>query len=119
VSDYVHLVGNGLITNEQTIRDNPDLVRRMVQATIRGINYTLTHPTEAYESSESFVEELPALEEHQQTAEVERYSALYQADPLGYSDPTAWENMKSVLVKMGLIPEDLEIEAAFSNDFIE
>jgi len=119
VADYVHLVGNGLITNEETIRKNPDLVRRMVQAMIRGINFTVTHPTEAYESSEAYVEGLPALEEHQQKAEVERYAALYQTEPLGHSDPKAWENMKALLVKMGLITGDLDLEAAYTNEFIE
>ncbi len=119
VADYAHLVGNGLITNEKTIQDNPDLVRRMVQATIRGIKYTVTHPTEAYECSEEFVEGLPALESHLQEAEVERYSSLYQIDPYGYSDPTAWENMKSVLVKMGIITEELDLTGAFTNEFIE
>lgn len=119
VADYVHLVGNGLITNEETIRENPELVRRMVQATIRGIKFTITHPTEAYESSEAFVEGLPALEEHLQKEEVERYSALYQVEPYGYTDPQAWENMKAVLVKMGLIPDDLDLQGAFTNAYIE
>jgi NitT/TauT family transport system substrate-binding protein len=119
VADYANLVGNGLITNEKTIQDNPDLVRRMVQATIRGIKFSVTHPTDAYESSEEFIEGLPALESHLQKAEVERYSALYQTEPYGYSDPEAWDNMKSVLVKMGLIVEDLDLEGAFTNEFVE
>jgi NitT/TauT family transport system substrate-binding protein len=119
VAEYAQLVGNGLITNEKTIQENPDLVRRMVQATIRGINYTVTHPREAYEASEEYVEGLPALQTHLQKAEVERYSSLYQIDPFGYSDPTAWENMKSLLVNMEIISEELDLSSAFTNEFIE
>jgi NitT/TauT family transport system substrate-binding protein len=119
VADYTNLVGNGLITNEITIQEHPDLVRRMVQATIRGIKFTVTHPTEAYECSEEFVEGLPALEDHLKREEVERYSALYQTDPYGYSDPEAWENMKMVIMKMGLITEDLDLEGAYTNEFTE
>jgi NitT/TauT family transport system substrate-binding protein len=44
VADYVRLASNGLITNEITLQQNPDLVRRMVQATLRGIADTIANP---------------------------------------------------------------------------
>jgi NitT/TauT family transport system substrate-binding protein len=49
---------------------------------------------------------------------VQRYAALYQVDPYGYTDPVAWENMQALLLKMGLLTEPLDILAAYSNDFI-
>jgi NitT/TauT family transport system substrate-binding protein len=119
VADYAHLVANGLITNETTIRENPELVRYMVSAFIRGIKYTFTHPDDAYEDSENYVEGLPALEEHQRIAEIERYTSLYQRDPYGYSDPTAWENMQDMLLKMGLLTQELDLEEAYTNEFIK
>jgi len=118
VADYAHLVANGLITNETTLRENPDLVRRMVQATVRGIKFTVTHPDEAYTLSEDYVEGLPAVDETHRVAEVQRYAALYQVDPYGYTDPTAWENMHALLTEMGLLTEPLDILAAYTNDFI-
>ena len=119
VLDYSHLVSNGLITNETTLRENPDLVRRMITATKRGIKFTVTYPSDSYTISEEYVEGLPTLDEDHRVAEVNRYAELYQIDPYGYTDPTAWENMHSVLVKMGLIPESLDLKAAFSNEYIE
>jgi hypothetical protein len=37
---------------------------------------------------------------------------------LGYSDPQAWENMKNVLVDMGLIAEKIDLSKAFTNEFV-
>jgi NitT/TauT family transport system substrate-binding protein len=119
VADYAHLVANGLITNETTIRENPDLVRRMVQAVMRGIKYTVTHPEDAYEDSVDYIEGLPEIPKHMRKAEVERYAALYQTDPYGYTDPAGWENMLEILLKMDLISEPIDLSAAFTNDFIE
>ncbi len=119
VADYGHLVANGLITNETTIRENPELVRRMVQATMRGIKYTVTHPEEAYADSENYVEGLPYADDLHRKAEVERYAAFYQTDPYGYTDHTAWENMQNLLIDMGLISEALDLNAAYTNEFIE
>jgi len=119
VADYAHLVANGLITNETTLLENPDLVRRMIQATVRGIKFSVTHPAEAYSISEDYVEGLPTVDEAQRVAEVQRYAALYQVEPFGYTDPAAWDNMQDVLVKMGLLPDSLDIQAAFTNEFIQ
>jgi NitT/TauT family transport system substrate-binding protein len=119
VADYAHLVANGLITNEETIQKNPKLVQSMVDATIRGIKYTITHPSDAYEDCEGYIEGLPTLEEHLRTEEVERYASLYQIDPFGYTDPEGWENMLALLLKMGMLSESLDLSAAYSNDFIK
>ncbi len=58
VSDYVQLASNGLITNEKTIAENPDLVRSMVRALSLGIADTIANPNEAYEISKKYVEGL-------------------------------------------------------------
>jgi len=118
VADYIHLVSNGLITNEQTIKENPDLVRRMVQATLSGIRYTVTHPMDAFEISTKFVEGLTDADTHVQKEVLEASIALYQRENLGYSDLESWQNMQEVLLEMGMLAEPLDIEAAFSNEFI-
>jgi NitT/TauT family transport system substrate-binding protein len=119
VSDYVQLASNGLVTNETTITENPDLVRRMVQATLRGITYTIKHNLESYEICEIHVEGLTEADRTVQMQVLAESIAMYQNDPLGYSDPAAWENMQNVLLDMGLLTESIDVEAAFTNDFIE
>ena len=39
--------GNGLIATEETIRSNPDLVRRFVAATVKGLKAAIADPAEA------------------------------------------------------------------------
>lgn len=54
------LAANGLITNEQTITNDPDLVRGMARALALGIADTLADPDEALRISRRYVETLPA-----------------------------------------------------------
>ena len=118
VKDYVQLASNGLITNETTIQDNPDLVRSMVQAVLKAIEYTRDNPDEAYEICKKFVENLDQADEAIQKEVLATSIALWQDDPTGYSDPAAWQNMQSVLLEMGLLTAPLDLSQAFSNDFI-
>jgi NitT/TauT family transport system substrate-binding protein len=119
VSDYVQLASNGLVTNETTIAENPDLVRRMVQATLRGITYTIKNNLEAYEICEIHVEGLTEADRTVQMQVLAESIALYQNDPPGHTDSAAWENMQNVLLDMGLMTEAIDIQEAFTNDFIE
>ena len=61
VSDYLSLVANGLITSEKMIAEQPDIVRAMVAATLKGIEYAAQHPDEAYAICEKYVENLAGL----------------------------------------------------------
>ena len=117
VSDYALLASNGLITNETVLQENPELIRAMVDATLRGINFTSVHTDDAFEFSKNHVEGLSQADQAVQRTVLEASVALYQLDPLGYSDPIAWENMEKLLIDMGLIAAPLDLDAAYTNDF--
>ena len=120
-SDYISLVANGLVTSESVVTENPELVRSMVHATLKGIQYTIDNPEEAFTISEKYVENLAALtaeEKDVQRQVLDASIALWKADPLGYSDPTAWENMQDLLLQMELLSCPVELERAFTNDFL-
>jgi NitT/TauT family transport system substrate-binding protein len=118
VSDYVVLAGNGLITSEKMIAENPDLVRKMVAAFLQGLEYTIAHPDEAYEISKGYVENLAQADEALQKQVLTTSIELWRAGRLGYSDPQAWENMQNVLLDMGLLTAPLDLSQAFTNEFL-
>ncbi len=118
VADYVQLASNGIITNETVIAENPDLVRRFVGALLRGLADTIANPDEAYEISKKYVENLAQADEAVQKQVLATSIEMWRADVLGYSDPKAWENMQTLLLEMGLIPKPVELDKAFTNDFL-
>ncbi len=63
VSDALDMVSNGLLTNEQTIAENPDLVTSMVTAFDAGVRTAINNPAQAYLISLDFVENLPITDE--------------------------------------------------------
>jgi NitT/TauT family transport system substrate-binding protein len=62
VSDAADLVSNGLVTNEDTVAKNPDLVRGMVAAFDKGLRDAINNPAEAYLLSAPHVDGLPLPE---------------------------------------------------------
>jgi len=118
VADFVHLAANGMITNETTLQNNPELVRGMVQATLRGIADTIANPDEAYKISLDFVEGLEQADEAIQKEILATSVALYQSEPVGQSDPAAWENMQQVLLEMGLVSQPMDLSKAYTNEFV-
>jgi NitT/TauT family transport system substrate-binding protein len=118
VADYVRLASNGLIPNEKTIAENPDLVQRMVSVLVRALEYALANPGEAYELSKAHVENLAAADQAVQKEVLARSMELWKAERLGFSDMQAWENMQETLLKMGMLGGPLDLNAAFTNEFV-
>lgn len=118
VADYVQLAANGIVTNETTIRNNPDLVRRFVQAFLKGLNDTIANPNEAYEISKKYVENLDQADTAVQKQVLAASIALWQSPTPGVADPTAWNNMQTVLIGMGAYKDALDVNAAFTNRFV-
>ncbi|GAB4397201.1 MAG: ABC transporter substrate-binding protein [Anaerolineales bacterium] len=118
VADTVQLASNGIITNEKTIAENPELVRAFVQATLRGLQDTITDPGMAYEICKKYVENLAQADPLVQKQVLGTSIEMWRAPRLGYSDPAAWENMQKVLMGMGSYATPLDLNAAFTNQFI-
>ena len=118
VADYVQLASNGLITNEKTIAENPELVQGMVRALSLGISEALANPQAAYESSLKYVEGLATADEKVQKEILATSMEFWKADEIGRSDPVAWENMHALLLDMGLLKESQPLEKAYTNEFI-
>jgi NitT/TauT family transport system substrate-binding protein len=116
VADYIDMVANGIISNEETIAESPELVEGFVRALLRGLSDTLADPDEAYEISKKFVDGLDDSRKEVLMASLE----MWQADTLGLSDPTSWETMQDVMLEMGFLAEPLpDLGAVYTNEFVE
>ncbi len=160
VADYAAVVSNGLVTNEQTITENPELVGAMVGAIDQAVRDVLNNPAEAYLISAGYVEGLPLSDDFRTWLEAEtsaasergsasplesvvynqalrdsltdvsdrgaalqfeillNTAALWANDPLGYTDPAAWETTAQTLITMGFLDEVPDLSGAFTNDFL-
>ena len=115
VADYIDMVANGLITNEQTIAENPKMVEAFVRATLRGLADTLANPDEAFEISKKYVE---GLEDNRKPV-LEASLALWQAEPLGVTDAASWEQTQAILLQMGFLDAPVsDLASAYSNEFV-
>lgn len=70
VSDLVDLVSNGIITNQETLDNNPQLVRDVVAAYDRGLNDVINNPARAYLQSAAFIEGLTLGDDFRAALEV-------------------------------------------------
>ena len=122
-SDMVQMVSNGLITNETTIKANPDLVSRMSRSILKGIKWTQENPDEAFEICKKYVDNLANADNQDLQKQVLIQSiALYPdstSTSLGSTDPAAWENMADVMKEMKLLNTDFDLTGSFTNDFIK
>ncbi len=121
VSDYVALVANGIVTNEKTIKENPQLVHGFVRALLRGVKDALADPDQAFNISKKYVEGLgsdPQQDEIQRKVLTESMK-LWQAPTLGRTNPAAWDETQNVLMSMGLLKNKIDNAQLFTNQFVD
>lgn len=116
VADYIDMVANGVITNEETIATNPDLVQRFVRAALRGLADTLADPDGAYDISKGFIDGLDDSRRGVLDASLE----MWRADQPGVTDAASWQQTQDILLEMGFLDGPVEgLDGAFTNEFVE
>ncbi|MDX1523815.1 MAG: ABC transporter substrate-binding protein, partial [Anaerolineae bacterium] len=118
VSDFIDLVSNGLVTNQKTIDENPELVGRMVRALLKGVAYTIDHPDEAFDLSREFIPDMTDEDAPTQKLVLDASIDLWRSENPGVSSVQAWQDSADFMLKTGLIEEAVEVEKLFTNQFV-
>jgi NitT/TauT family transport system substrate-binding protein len=120
VSDYATLVANGVVSNEQTIRDKPDLVRGMVRAVQRGITDVIADPDAAFDIAVThYVKDLPKEQYETQRQVLFNSVELWHSDALGLTNHAAWVATQDILIEAGLLSAPLDdLAACYNMDFL-
>ena len=119
LDQYTHLVSNGLITNDESIEEEPRLIRAVAQAFLRGLQDTIDDPDAAFQVTRKVIPEIDETTAPLQRAVLQECVAFWRADNLGVSRPEDWAESASLLRKLGLLSVDVAPESLYSNQFVE
>jgi len=105
------------ITGEDMIAKRPDTVRKFMEATARGYDFAIENPKEA---GEALLKGAPELD-----AKLVELSSEYMADVFvdegrqwGLQDREIWEEFEKFLREAGLTSKEVDVDKAFTNDFL-
>ena len=121
VADYANLVSNGLVTNETTIAENPELIEGLLRAFLHGLQDTIDDPDDAFEIAKKYIDglgtdaEIEATQREVLAASIE----LWQSDTIGESDPVAWQTTLDALHQMDLLSADIPVDEVYTNRFVD
>ena len=118
VSDFIDLVANGLIVGDKLMADDPELVSSMVRASLRGLDYTLANPDEAFAIVRETIPEISDTEAATQREVLEISMELWRSENPGLSTEQAWQDSVDFMVETGLLEQPVEVSELYSNAFV-
>lgn len=119
-SDYgVKMYADTLFTTDELIKKNPDLVKRVVNAVLKGWAYAIEHPEEAADAVLKYDDKLNRTHELNMVKAaipLVKPSSDYR---IGWMDKTVWEAMKNELLRQKILDKDVNTDEVFTMDFLK
>ncbi|MBI4672204.1 MAG: ABC transporter substrate-binding protein [Chloroflexi bacterium] len=117
--EYAKLVGNGIATNEATLKNRPQLARGFVRALLRGIQDTLDNPDAALQITVKHVPEAGGENLATSKAVLQASLPLWQNTHLGETRLADWQAMEKFMRDAKFITTNVDVTKAFTNDLLE
>jgi len=118
VSDYINLVSNGLAVGDRLIKKEPELVKKMVQATLKGLLFMIENPEAGFEIARTAIPELTDAQAAVQLEVLKVTVGLCRSNNPGYSSEKAWQESVDFMLKTGMLKKKLNVNKLFTNQFI-
>ncbi len=119
VSDYINLVANGLVVGDKLMADDPELVQRMVRASLKGLSATIDNPDEAFEIVRQVIPEMTDEDAPVQRQVLAASIELWRSDQLGLSSRQAWQDSVDFMQTAGLLEGAVEVDQLYTNRFVD
>ena len=117
--DYgIHFYGDVLITTDDLIVNDHDLVHRFTRAALKGWTYAVENP----EDTGAFVQKYnpgvdPAVEIDKMTASIPYINT--GENYIGWMKSEVWEGMEQTLQEQGVLANELDVELIYTLQFLE
>ena len=117
--DYgIHFYGDVLITTDDLIAAQPDLVQRFTQATLKGWTYAVENPTKIGAIVHKYeLDADEALENARMTASLPLVNT--GEDHIGWMKPEVWSGMAQTLRDQGVLTRTVDINQAYTLQFLQ
>jgi NitT/TauT family transport system substrate-binding protein len=116
----VNAVSNGIVAHADLIREDPELVRTFVAASVRGFLYGRAHLDEMTVIVKKFSEAtVPAITRREAELSFNTWVTPSTAGrPLGWMSDQDWEGTVAVLKQYGGVATPLEAAQLYTNEFV-
>lgn len=106
-----------IIASEDFLRREPELTRKFLKATAKGYKFCIEHPEEA---AEALLKNAPETDREIALASQKYLASQYQADAdrWGEMKKEVWANYASWMYERKLIEQELDANAAFTNEYL-
>jgi len=106
-----------LITGEDTIKNDPELVKKFMAATQKGYTFAMESPKDA---ADILLANAPELDKELVYASQEWLKDKYQADAPAWGEQKreVWARYSDWLFERKLIDKELNVDKAFTNEFL-
>jgi ABC-type nitrate/sulfonate/bicarbonate transport system substrate-binding protein len=106
-----------IVTSEKIIRDDPEMVKKFLNATSEGYNFAISNPEE---SAKILLKNAPELDKEIVSASQKYLAAQYQADSTkwGIMNEELWKNFSKWMLDNNLIAQDFDYKNAYTNELL-
>jgi NitT/TauT family transport system substrate-binding protein len=117
--EYTKSMAQAILVSDEVIQKRPDLVRKIVRATLRGMRDIMTDPKAAVRD---YVNAMPTHKGRE--AFVEETFGLYNTlvypgqKTLGMMDPERLAELQKFYVKEGIVPKESPLNELYTNEFV-
>ncbi len=113
----MHIPADTIVTTEQLIRQNPELIDRFLSATLMGWRYAIENIDHAVDVTLKYDASLDR--NHQINIMRAQIPLIHTgATPIGWMEDTKWQQTHDIILDSGMITEPMDISKSYSMQFL-